>query len=193
MLCKKRRIQSLMRKHPLTCHQVIIPRERNAASWSPKVHGLSLSQSPSQPRQPAPTMAIREGDLQPGEFVSVEQYVCHIRVRLPHTRGKEKDFKCYSGVLIQVDRASAFMHVTNQVSLYGGKILKSENKFDNLLSGCGVEIKKYHCDNGILQLNLGHRTVRQRTTKMNFLLLGQTIKMVLPRKPSRHLRIGHEH
>ena len=94
-------------------------------------------------------MAIRQNDLRPGDCVSVDQYVCPIRGRLPHTRGKEKDLKRFSGGLMQVDHASGYIQVNSQVSLYGGEILCSKNKFKNLLSGFGVKIKKHHCDNGI--------------------------------------------
>ena len=142
----QRRVQSLMRKHPVTCKQVIVPRERKAASCDhPMCTACHLTkatrnQAHLPPRQPAPIMAIRQSDLRPGDCVSVDQYVCPIRGRLPHTRGKKKDLKRFSGGLIQVN---------NQVSLYGGETLCSKNKFETFLSRFGVKTKKYYCDNGI--------------------------------------------
>ena len=51
-------------------------------------------------------MRIRREDLQPGDCVSVDQYICHDIGRLPHTKGKEKDAMRYCGGLIAVDHSS---------------------------------------------------------------------------------------
>ena len=101
----QRRVQSLMRRHPIPCQQMIVPRDRKAASCDhPMCTACRLAKANrnnahQQPRQPAPTMAIRQGDLKSGDCVSVDQYVCPIRGRLSHTRGKEKDLKRYSGMV----------------------------------------------------------------------------------------------
>ena len=151
----QRRVQSLMRKHPRTCKQIIVPRERKAASCDHlmctacRLAKATRNQAHLPPRQPAPIMAIRQSDLQPGDCVSVDQYVCPIRGRLPHTRGKDKDLKRFSGGLIQVDHASGYIQVNNQGSLYGGETLCSKNSFERLLSGFRVKVIRYHCDNGI--------------------------------------------
>ena len=64
-------------------------------------------------------------------------------------KGKEKDQKRFCGGLIEVDHASGFIHLTNQVSLYGGETLKAKHSFEHLAHTSGFGIKKYRCDNGI--------------------------------------------
>ena len=57
-------------------------------------------------------MIIRQSDLFPGDCVSVDQYVCHQKGRLPHTKGKEKDKQRYSGGLIALDHASGYIYIS---------------------------------------------------------------------------------
>jgi hypothetical protein len=58
-----------------------------------------------------PEMQIRKGDLQPGDCVSVDQYVSSVPGRLPHTAGKEKPNEKYNGGTIFVDHASSYIHL----------------------------------------------------------------------------------
>ena len=92
-------------------------------------------------------MAIRRGDLQPGDCVSMDQYVCKVPGRLPHTRGKERTENKYSGGTIFIDHASQYVHVKHQVSLRVGETLQGKHKFENFAGEHGVKIKSYHADN----------------------------------------------
>ena len=153
------RVQGLMRKHPVTGHQIIVPTEKKATSCDhPMCTACRLAKanrnnSHLQPRHQAPEMMIRSEDLQPGDCVSVDQYVCNEKGRLPHTKGKEKDVKRYCGGFIAVDHASGFVHMNHQVSLYGGETVKCKNRFEKKASNFGVKILKYHGDNGIFRSN----------------------------------------
>ena len=77
-------------------------------------------------------MRIRREDLQPGDCVSVDQYICHDIGRLPHTKGKEKDAMRYCGGLIAVDHSSGYVHLDHQVSLYGGETVNCKNRFESI-------------------------------------------------------------
>jgi hypothetical protein len=54
----------------------------------------------------AHNMAVRRGDLKPGDCVSLDQYESSYLGRLPHTKGKEKLDDKYIGGTIGVDHAS---------------------------------------------------------------------------------------
>ena len=89
-----------------------------------------------------------DGDLQPGDCVSLDHFESHIRGRLPGTTGKEKERDCYCGGLIAVDHASGYIYVNCQVSLRADDTIASKKKFEIFARKNGVSIKKYHTDNG---------------------------------------------
>jgi hypothetical protein len=88
-------------------------------------------------------MQIRKGDLQPGDCVSVNQYVSSVPGRLPHTAGKEKPNEKYNGGTIFVDHASSYIHLTHQVSLRAGETLKSKLGFERFADSCGVRLRSF--------------------------------------------------
>ena len=49
---------------------------------------------------------LKEGDLMPGERVSLDQYQSSVKGRLPSTKGKEKVSQMYTGGTNNVDHAS---------------------------------------------------------------------------------------
>ena len=155
----QRRVQGLMRKNPHSGQQIIFPSQKKAASCDPpmctacRLARGNRNKNHLQPRQPAPDMVIRSNDLNPGDCVSVDQYICHIRGRLPNTHGKEKDVNRYCGGLIAVDHASGYINISHQVSLYGGETLKCKHRFESFLKNFGITVKKYRCDNGIFAKN----------------------------------------
>ena len=142
----QKRVQGLMRKNVHTAEQIIVPTVKKAAScFRPLCTACRLARAHCNlthllPRHPAPDMLIRANDLLPGDCASVDQYVCHTRGRLPNTKGKEKDQKRYCGGLIAVNHASGFIHLTNQVSLYGGEAVKAKHSFEHLARGFGFSI-----------------------------------------------------
>jgi hypothetical protein len=98
----------------------------------------------------AHNMAVRQGDLQPGDCILLDQYESSYLGRLPHTKEKEKLDDKYVGQTIGVDHASGLIFVEHQSSLRIGYTLKSKKKFERrcrLISG--VKVEKYHADNGI--------------------------------------------
>jgi hypothetical protein len=68
-------------------------------------------------------MRIREGDLQAGDCVSVDQYVSSVPGRLPNTMGKEPSKLKYHGGTIFIDHASSSIYLVNQTSLRAGETL----------------------------------------------------------------------
>lgn len=97
--------------------------------------------------KPPPSMQIRSGDLQPGQCVSVDQYVSSVPGRLPNTMGKEPSKLKYHGGTIFVDHASSFIFLVNQSSLRVGETLQSKIAFERFAQTCGHKIKSFRADN----------------------------------------------
>jgi hypothetical protein len=90
---------------------------------------------------------IREGDLQAGDCVSVDQYVSSVPGRLPNTMGKEPSKLKYHGGTIFVDHASSFIYLVNQTSLRAGETLQSKIAFERFAQTCGHNFKSFRADN----------------------------------------------
>jgi hypothetical protein len=100
---------------------------------------------PVQHSNPTPTLRLE--DLQPGDCISIDQYLSSQPGRLPHTKGKEKPIDQFHGGTIFVDHASGFIFLRNQVSLNAGETLRSKKAFEQFASTVGVSLKKFHADN----------------------------------------------
>ena len=95
-------------------------------------------------------MAVRQGDLLPGDCVSLDQYESSYLGRLPHTKGKESDKDKFVGGTIGVDHASGMIFASHQASLQTGNTLESKKHLERWArQSAGVKIKKYHADNQI--------------------------------------------
>ena len=92
-------------------------------------------------------MAIRRGNLEPGECFSMDQYDSPIRGRLPHTRGKEPVEDRYRGGTIYVDHASGFVFLYHQISLRIGETLQGKHALESFANQFGIKIKSYRGDN----------------------------------------------
>ena len=66
--------------------------------------------------------AISRDQYQPGDFVSIDQYVVKTPGRLPTGFGQESEQNMYHGGTIFRDAASKYIHVSNQVSLGAGEL-----------------------------------------------------------------------
>ena len=96
---------------------------------------------------PENEMKIRREHLHPGDCVSVDQYLCHVRGRLPHTKGREPISRRYSGGTLFVDHASTYMFLHHQVSLGMPETIEGKHKFEHEAHLNSVKIKAYRADN----------------------------------------------
>jgi hypothetical protein len=71
------------------------------------------------------TMKQKEGTIQPGDCLHLDQYKSAVLGRLPHTMGREKSSLKYSGGLIAVDASSGKVFVRHQVSLASGETIQA--------------------------------------------------------------------
>ncbi|MHA7927723.1 MAG: hypothetical protein ACX936_21195, partial [Marinobacter sp.] len=93
-------------------------------------------------------MAIRQGDLMPGDRVSVDSYISALPGRLPHTKGKEKPKQKYNGGTIFCDHASGVLFLVNQVSLRAGETCQAKLRFEQWARSHNVpRIAGYRADN----------------------------------------------
>ena len=92
-------------------------------------------------------LAIRKGDLHPGDCVSTDQYVCKQPGRLSHTYGKEDESLKYNGGTIYMDHGSRYVYLRNQISLAIGETLQGKHDFEGFAKTHGVKIKNIRADN----------------------------------------------
>jgi hypothetical protein len=79
---------------------------------------------------PEKEMSLKRGDLQPGDMVSIDQYVSTVPGRLPKTYGKEPKKDKYSGGTLFVDHATGYIYLGHQVSLRVGETLRTKHAFE---------------------------------------------------------------
>jgi transposase InsO family protein len=96
-------------------------------------------------------MTLKREHLRPGDCFSLDHYVSGTLGRLPHTAGKEKKEDRYTGGLIAVDHASGAIFVRHQISLRAGESLVAKHELERWASQFGVNIKRFHSDNGIFK------------------------------------------
>jgi hypothetical protein len=113
-----------------------------------------------QRRRPAPTGRVRtvsdregvlrQGNLMPGQEVSVDHFICSQRGRLFQTpRGKEAEKDKYCGGCIFVDHASNYTHVEFlQVLTTHATLADAKVSFEGHCHDVGVVPTKYLSDNG---------------------------------------------
>jgi hypothetical protein len=87
--------------------------------------------------------------LKPGAQIHVDNYESSVRGRLTHTFGKEPRHEQYCGGTIFYDAASSLIKVYHQSSLDADSTLISKRLFERDAAQCGVDIEKYHADNGV--------------------------------------------
>ena len=90
---------------------------------------------------------LRSNDLEPGKLTSTDQYISLVQGRLPHTKGKEKKSKKYTGGTLFYDHASKLIQIIHQVSLRDGETLQSKHEYERFAHQHGVKVKGYHADN----------------------------------------------
>ena len=149
-------IQSLL-AHPQDGSLPILPSKNKGASTTTrqiicaacamgKQHARTAK--PSRKITNPQEMAIRQGNLQPGDAVSVDQYLSSVPGRLSHTKGKEPTSQQYQGGTIFVDHASSVVYIANQVSLRAGESTQAKHKFEQWACHHNVpKIRSYRADN----------------------------------------------
>ena len=91
--------------------------------------------------------ALTEGDLQPGDKVSCDQYMSPSKGRLQHTKGLESSSKQYVGGTLFVDHATNYIFNNHQVNLTAIATVESKHKCESAFDEIGIQIKQYHSDN----------------------------------------------
>lgn len=92
---------------------------------------------------------INTNQLVPGQLISVDHYESSVRGRLPNTRGRESEHRQYVGGMIFYDHASGRISVHHQPTLGGTDTIRSKFKYEQDCRRYGIEIQKYHADNGV--------------------------------------------
>jgi hypothetical protein len=94
-------------------------------------------------------MELKQGDLIPGQRISVDHYQSAVPGRLYSSRGSTTASNKFHGGAIFVDHASGRVSLVHQVSLSGSDTVKSKLHFEREADESGVVVQSYHTDNGV--------------------------------------------
>ena len=114
------------------------------------------------------TMELKQGDLIPGQCVSMDHYQCANPGRLYTSRGSTAVSDMYVGGSIFVDHATGFVMVNHQVSINGADSIHSKVRFEQSAKQVGVAIQQYHTDNGIFSTKTLLDELSQRQQRVRF-------------------------
>ena len=109
-----------------------------------RAHQRSPQVKKVQPNQDAEG-ALSRNQLQVGDFVSTDQFVCRTPGRLPSGYGREQSTSRFNGGTIYNDAASGLIWVENQVSLGANETIMGKERFEQwIYDHAFVEIKHFH-------------------------------------------------
>jgi hypothetical protein len=90
---------------------------------------------------------LTNGDLNPGDKVSCDQYMSPSKGRLMHTKGLESSSEQYVGGTIFIDHATNYLFANHQVNLTAASTVESKHLCESKFDEFGVQIKQYAADN----------------------------------------------
>ena len=93
-------------------------------------------------------MALKAGDLLPGQRVSMDHYECRQPGRLYGTMGGSRAHS-FCGGAIFVDHATGYVSVQHQITLGAADTIQSKIRYERAALEDGVIIQGYHTDNGV--------------------------------------------
>jgi hypothetical protein len=116
---------------------------------------------------------LAANNYRPGDFVSMDQYVCATPGRLYTGFGREADHNSCHGGTISNDAASGAILIENQVSLGVGDTLNAKLRFEEwLYEHACAEVKHFHGDNGIFTAAEFHEDCLTKHQRQTFLGVG---------------------
>ena len=94
-------------------------------------------------------MVLREGDLDPGSYVFMDQYESYVLGRKWESRGCNHDADLYKDRTLFYDSGSSKIHAHHQVSLDTVLNLQGKYLFEHIAALVGVTLSSYCADNHI--------------------------------------------
>jgi len=137
---------------------VITPAFKTAATCPiPKCTACELGRARRRPTGSTKQLAVEEkagilsaNQYQPGDLVSMDQFVSGTPGRLFTGYGREAQHNRFQGGTIFNDAASGAIRVEHQVSLGAGETICAKERFEEwLYEQCCTDVKRYHSDNGV--------------------------------------------
>lgn len=179
------RIQELMRptqsldrngeKRLMPC--VIVPKFPTAANCAiPRCQTCELARAKRRNPEVMRQQAIKEKEgilaadrYEPGDFVSMDQFVCHTPGRRYEGFGREGVNNRFHGGTIFNDAATGAIWVENQVSLGAGETIGAKERFEEwMFEHATVDVKHIHSDNGVFAANEFRDDCKAKNQKQTF-------------------------
>ena len=183
--CSMSRIQQLMVEHEaidannerVIMPQVIKPKFPSASSC-PILLCTSCQLAQAKQRNPGVTKQkyveekegiLSAGALEPGDFVSMDQFIVKTPGRLPTGYGREGHENRYHGGTIFNDAVSGAIWVENQVSLGAGETIEAKLRFEQWLRELAwIEVQHYRSDNGVFTAEEFVEQCKSQNQKQSF-------------------------
>jgi len=121
---------------PIKCSACVFAKQRLRSSPGTKTTAVSDRQG-----------ILKKNDLNPGQEVSVDHFVCSTKGRLFNSRGKSSEKEMFSGGAIFVDHASSHVHVEFQTVLTSHATIHAKTQYEAMCRDHGVIPQKYLSDN----------------------------------------------
>ena len=117
--------------------------------------------------------AIIHNQLEVGDFVSTDQFVCRTPGRLPSSYGREGNNGRFRGGIIYNDAASGLIWVENQVSLGSSKTFMVKKRFKQLLYDIAcINVNHFHGNNGVFASEEYRLECSEKKQSQSFLVVG---------------------
>jgi hypothetical protein len=156
---------------------VIRPKFASASTCPiPKCQDCELARAKRRNPKVMKQQAIKEkegilsaGAMEPGDLVSMDQFVSKTGGRLLTGFGRERDGNRYHGGTIFNDAASGVIRVESQVSLGATETIGSKERFEEWLWNMALaEVKRYHSDNGVFVADEFREDCKSKDQKQTF-------------------------
>ncbi|KAL7452137.1 hypothetical protein ACHAXS_000268 [Conticribra weissflogii] len=119
-------------------------------------------------KDPNKEMSLKANHTRPGNCISCDHYISPVPGRKTTTFGRHPAKDGFCGGSLFEDHASQFIFNQCQETLTAGKTIKAKQRLESLAHDSGIEIKRYHTDNGVFALAEFKDHCKERKHKLKF-------------------------
>jgi GAG-pre-integrase domain/Zinc knuckle len=112
--------------------------------------------------------SLKEGDLKPGQRVSMDHFSVTEKGRLFDSKGKTNSDLLYTGGCLFCDHATGYIFINFHVHQNVQETLEAKYRFEKHLFDYGLFVQSYHTDNGIFSAKLFINEIENHLQKIRF-------------------------
>ena len=111
--------------------------------------------------------ALKDGNLNAGDRVSVDHFECSLKGRTYTSFGKTTSEQ-YKGSMIFVDHMSSYLHVEHQLGFSAVESIRAKQNFEQFALDSGVVVQKYLADNGAFKAKDFVQHIREHEQSIHY-------------------------